>query len=146
MTQPAGEWTRSPEERRAESSASLGFFSSFSQSNARDPTRSVQIARAWKHLESQPEAAKKLKQANKKTRLKKQPEIPVRHAGQSSEPNIQSQNTPKCSIEAHPQKVKFKPIKRPNHQRAKLTKPQHRPLKSQKQWKHRFKETPMAAE
>ena len=28
---------------------------------------------------------KKLKQANKKTRLKKQPEIPVRHAGQSSE-------------------------------------------------------------
>ena len=33
------------------------FFSSFSQSNARDPTRSVQIARAWKHLESQPEAA-----------------------------------------------------------------------------------------
>ena len=32
--------------------------------NARDPTRSVQIARAWKHLESQPEAAKKLKQAN----------------------------------------------------------------------------------
>ena len=40
------------------------FFPSFSQSNARDPTRSVQIARAWKHLESQPEAAKKLKQAN----------------------------------------------------------------------------------
>ena len=28
---------------------------------------------------------KKLKQVNKKTRLKKQPEIPVRHAGQSSE-------------------------------------------------------------
>ena len=28
---------------------------------------------------------KKLKQANKKTRLKKQPEIPVRHAGLSSE-------------------------------------------------------------
>ena len=79
------------------------FFSSFSQSNARDPTRSVQIARAWKHLESQPEAAKETETGDKKTRLKKQPEIPVRHAGQSSEIKYPSQNTPKCCKEAHPQ-------------------------------------------
>ena len=47
------------------------FFSSFSQSTARDPTRSVQIARAWKHLESQPEAAKETETGEQENKAEK---------------------------------------------------------------------------
>ena len=47
------------------------FFFSFSQSNARDPTRSVQIARAWKHLESQPEAAKETETGEQENKAEK---------------------------------------------------------------------------
>ena len=49
----------------------LFFFSFFSQSNARDPTRSVQIARAWKHLESQPEAAQETETGEQENKAEK---------------------------------------------------------------------------
>ena len=51
--------------------ARADFFPSFSQSNARDPTRSVQIARAWKHLESQPEAAKETETGEQENKAEK---------------------------------------------------------------------------